>query len=242
MNDTLKYFSLDPVFRKFHHNRMTFSMLYAFTENFVLPISHDEVVHGKASLINKMPGDLWQQFANLRLLFGYMYGHPGKKMLFMGCEFGQREEWTETRSLEWHLLEYPQHRGMQRLVTDLNALLKREPAACTKWTSNGRALNGSIATTPTPASFPSNAARAIPATWWPSSRTSPPSFARTTAWACRSPGHYREIMNTDAEIYSGTNTGNLGGVNADPVPWNDRPYSLSLRLPPLAVVFFKLSR
>ncbi len=128
MNDTLKYFSLDPVFRKFHHNRMTFSMLYAFTENFVLPISHDEVVHGKASLLNKMPGDLWQQFANLRLLFGYMYGHPGKKMLFMGCEFGQREEWTETRSLEWNLLEYPQHRGVQRLVTDLNALLKREPA------------------------------------------------------------------------------------------------------------------
>ncbi len=128
MNDTLKYFALDPVYRKYHHGELTFSMLYAFNENFVLPLSHDEVVHGKGSLLNKMPGDLWQQFANLRLLYAYMYAHPGKKLGFMGGELGQRSEWNHDAQIEWELLQYPEHRGLQRLVTDLNALYRREPA------------------------------------------------------------------------------------------------------------------
>jgi 1,4-alpha-glucan branching enzyme len=241
MNDTLKYMSLDPVFRKFHHNRMTFSMLYAFTENFVLPISHDEVVHGKASLINKMPGDLWQQFANLRLLLGYLHGHPGKKMLFMGCEFGQREEWTETRGLEWHLLEYPQHQGVQRLVADLNALHKREPALHEvdfhwqgfEWLDCNDA-DASVLSFERRARDPRDLVVVV-ANFTPVVRE---------AYRVGVPelGLYREIFNTDSEIYGGTNVGNLGGVNADPIPWNDRPCSLSLRLPPLAVVFFKPSR
>ncbi len=128
MNDTLSYFSKDPVYRRYEHNKLTFSLLYAFTENFVLPFSHDEVVHGKNSLLHKMPGDMWQQFANLRLLFAYQYAHPGKKLLFMGQEFGQRDEWYEARSLDWHLLQYESHRGVQRLVGDLNKLLAAEPA------------------------------------------------------------------------------------------------------------------
>src|SRR5438046_2191956 len=128
MNDTLKYFSLDPVHRKYEHNKITFSMLYAFTENFVLPFSHDEVVHGKNSLLHKMPGDLWQQFANLRLLYGYQYAHPGKKLLFMGQEFAQRDEWSEARSLDWHLLQWDSHRGIQKLIADLNRVFAAEPA------------------------------------------------------------------------------------------------------------------
>jgi hypothetical protein len=128
MNDTLAYFSTDPIHRKYHQNKLTFSMLYAFTENFVLPFSHDEVVHGKNSLLHKMPGDMWQQFANLRLLYAYQYGHPGKKLLFMGQEFGQRSEFSEARSLDWHLLQYDSHRGIQRLIADLNKLYAAEPA------------------------------------------------------------------------------------------------------------------
>ena len=128
MNDTLAYFELDPIHRKYHHSRMTFSMLYAFTENFVLPLSHDEVVHGKRSILNKMPGDLWQQFANVRLLYAYQYAHPGKKLLFMGSEFGQRTEWNFEQQLEWNLLNFPEHAGLQRLVGDLNRLYKAEPA------------------------------------------------------------------------------------------------------------------
>ncbi len=241
MNDTLEYFSLDPVFRKFHHNRMTFSMLYAFTENFVLPLSHDEVVHGKASLLHKMPGDMWQQFANLRLLFGYFYGHPGKKMLFMGGEFGQREEWSEAHSLEWHLLDYPLHQGVQRLVADLNALLKREPALHEldfnwqgfEWLDCNDADNSVL-------SFERRArdsrdVLAVVANFTPIVRDN-------YRVGVPEPGLYREILNTDSEGYGGSNVGNLGGVTADSVPWNGRPYSLRLRLPPLAVVFFKLDR
>ena len=128
MHDTLDYMRQEPIYRKYHHDRLTFSIWYAFFENFVLPLSHDEVVHGKGSLIGKMPGDAWQQFANLRLLYGYMWGHPGKKLLFMGGEFGQRREWTHDGGLEWWVLQYPEHAGLQRWVADLNALYRAEPA------------------------------------------------------------------------------------------------------------------
>ena len=143
MHDTLAvHVSRDPIHRKFHHSELTFRMLYAFTENFVLPLSHDEVVHGKGSLIGKMPGDDWQKFANLRLLFGYMYGQPGKKLLFMGGEFGQWREWNHDQSLDWHLTEYPSHAGLQRFVEDLNKLYRTEPAMHRAWTGLDRASSG----------------------------------------------------------------------------------------------------
>ena len=241
MNDTLKYITLDPVFRKFHHNRMTFSMLYAFTENFVLPLSHDEVVHGKASLLHKMPGDMWRQFANLRLLYGYMYGHPGKKMLFMGGEFAQREEWTETTSLEWNLLQYPPHQGVQRLVTDLNALQKHESALHEvdfnwqgfEWLDCNDADNSVL-------SFERHGRDSRESVVVVANFT--PVVREDYRVGVPEPGLYREILNTDSERYGGSNVGNLGGVNSEPLPWNDRPFSIKLRLPPLGVVFFKLAR
>ncbi|MGD0839992.1 MAG: 1,4-alpha-glucan branching protein GlgB [Candidatus Acidiferrales bacterium] len=241
MNDTLKYFSLDPIYRKFQHNRMTFSMLYAFTENFVLPLSHDEVVHGKASLLHKMPGDMWQQFANLRLLYGYLYSHPGKKLLFMGGEFAQREEWNQDTSLEWHLLEYAPHQGVQRLVADLNALCKREPALHEvdfewqgfEWLDCTDAEDSVL-------SFVRRARNGkdflvVVANFTPVVR-------ENYRVGVPEPGLYREILNTDAELYGGGNVGNLGGVNADQIPWSNLPDSLNLRLPPLAVTIFKLDR
>ena len=238
MNDTLDYFSREPIHRKFHHNRMTFSMLYAFTENFVLPLSHDEVVHGKGSLINKMPGDLWQQFANLRLLYGYMTAHPGKKLLFMGSEFGQRSEWNHDTSLQWDLLQYPEHRGVQRMVADLNALYRREPALHQvdfqwqgfQWIDCNDA-DASVL------SFIRRAreqwdAIVIVANFTPVAR-------EKYRVGVPDPGWYRELFNSDAEYYGGSNYGNAGGVMAEPVPWMGMNYSLPLRLPPLATLYFK---
>ena len=238
MNDTLDYFSREPIHRKYHHNRMTFSMLYAFTENFVLPLSHDEVVHGKGSLINKMPGDLWQQFANLRLLYGYMSAHPGKKLLFMGSEFGQRSEWNHDTSLEWDLLQYPEHRGVQRMVADLNALYRREPALHQvdfqwqgfQWIDCNDA-DASVL------SFIRRAreqwdAIVVVANFTPVAR-------EKYRVGVPDPGWYRELFNSDAEFYGGSNYGNAGGVMAEPVPWMGMNYSLPLRLPPLATLYFK---
>ena len=241
MNDTLSYFSVDPIYRKYHHNRMTFSMLYAFTENFVLPLSHDEVVHGKASLINKMPGDLWQQFANLRLFFGYLMAHPGKKLMFMGGEFGQRGEWNPDTSLEWHLLDYDTHLGLQTLTADLNAIYRNEPSLyevdfdwhgfewidCTDADSSvlsflRRAKDQSDFTV-------------IVANFTPVQRDA-------YRVGVPEPGFYREIMNTDAEKYGGTNVGNLGGVHAEAIPWNNHPYSIHVRMPALGVIYFKHER
>jgi 1,4-alpha-glucan branching enzyme len=238
MNDTLDYFSREPIHRKFHHNRMTFSMLYAFTENFVLPLSHDEVVHGKGSLINKMPGDLWQQFANLRLLYGYMTAHPGKKLLFMGSEFGQRSEWNHSTSLQWDLLQYPEHRGVQRMMADLNALYRREPALYEvdfqwqgfQWIDCNDA-DASVL------SFMRRArdqrdAIVVVANFTPVAR-------EKYRVGVPEPGWYRELFNSDAEFYGGSNYGNAGGVMAEPVPWMGMNYSLPLRLPPLATLYFK---
>ncbi len=241
MNDTLQYFSLDPIYRKYNHNRMTFSMLYAFTENFVLPLSHDEVVHGKSSLINKMPGDLWQQFANLRLLYGYFYGHPGKKMLFMGSEFGQRSEWDASTSLEWGLLAYPQHQGLQRLVADLNALYQREPALHQvdfdwhgfDWIDCNDAA-ASILSFLRRARDPQEIVVVL-------ANFTPVPHERYRV-GVPEPGYYRELLNTDGACYGGTDVGNAGGVMAEWVPWMGRPYSIPVRVPPLGVIYFKLQR
>ncbi len=238
MNDTLSYMQLDPIYRKFNHNRMTFSMLYAFTENFVLPLSHDEVVHGKRSLLHKMPGDMWQQFANLRLYYGYLFGHPGKKLLFMGGEFGQRAEWYHATSLEWHLLAYEPHQGIQRLVADLNRLYAAEPALHEvdfdwhgfEWIDCNDA-DSSVLSFLRRAKDPENFLVVVT------------NFTPVVREAYRvgvpAPGFYREVLNTDAGVYGGSNVGNRGGVQAEPVPWLGRPYSLNLRLPPLGALFFK---
>jgi len=241
MNDTLSYFSVDPIYRKYHHNRMTFSMLYAFTENFVLPLSHDEVVHGKASLINKMPGDLWQQFANMRLFLGYLTGHPGKKLMFMGGEFGQRAEWNSETSLEWHLLEYEPHRGLQTLAADLNAIYRNEPSLHQvdfdwhgfEWidcTDADSSILSFLRRARDPGDF-----IAVVANFTPVQRDG-------YRVGVPEAGFYREIMNTDAEKYGGTNVGNLGGVHAEAIPWNNQPFSIYLRMPALAVIYFKHER
>ncbi len=241
MNDTLKYFELDPIYRKYHHNRMTFSMLYAFTENFVLPYSHDEVVHGKRPLVYKMPGDSWQQFATLRAAYGYMYGHPGKKLLFMGGEFAQTSEWNHDTSLDWHLLEYEPHRGVHRLVADLNRLYRSEPALYEvdfdwpgfEWLD----CNDSDASA---LSFLRRGKNAEDVMVVVSNFT--PMVRENYRVGVPQPGFYREMLNTDADIYGGGNVGNLGGVEAEPVPWLGRSYSIKLTLPPLATLFLKPQR
>ncbi len=241
MNDTLGYFEQDPVHRKYHHNRMTFSMLYAFTENFVLPFSHDEVVHGKSSLLNKMPGDLWQQFANLRLLYGYMYAHPGKKLMFMGGEFGQRAEWDCNTGLEWNLLEFPEHRGLQALTADLNAVYRNEPALHEvefdwhgfEWLDCNDA-DGSVLSFLRRAKDPNQFLIIV--------TNNTPVLREEYRVGVPEPGFYREIFNTDSERYGGSNAGNLGGVHAETIPWGVHPYSINLRLPPLAALYFKHDR
>jgi len=241
MNDTLQYLALDPIYRKYHHSRMTFSMLYAFTENFVLPLSHDEVVHGKSSLLHKMPGDMWQQFANLRLLYGYQYGHPGKKLLFMGDEFGQRAEWNHDASLEWHLLEFEAHRGLQRLVVDLNKLYAAEPALHEvdfdwhgfEWLDCNDA-DSSVLSFVRRAKSRNDFLVAV--------ANFTPVVRQNYRVGVPEAGFYRELLNTDAAIYGGSNVGNSGGVEAEPVPWMGHPHSLSLHLPPLGAVFFKPQR
>jgi 1,4-alpha-glucan branching enzyme len=238
MNDTLKYFSADPVYRKYEHNKLTFSFLYAFSENFLLPFSHDEVVHGKNSLLHKMPGDLWQQFANLRLLFGYHYAHPGKKLLFMGQEFAQRREWNETRSLDWHLLQHDSHRGIQRLIVDLNGLYAAQPALHQvdfewqgfEWLDANDADNSVLSFVRRGKNPEDLLAIVVNAT---------PVVREAYRIGVPQSGFYAEILNTDATPYGGSNVGNLGGVHAEPVPHMGRPYSIPLTLPPLATLFLK---
>jgi 1,4-alpha-glucan branching enzyme len=238
MNDTLNYFSKDSIFRRYEHNKLTFSLLYAFSENFMLPFSHDEVVHGKNSLLHKMPGDMWQQFANLRLLFAYQYAHPGKKLLFMGQEIAQRQEWSETRSVDWHLLEYESHRGIQRLVADLNKLLAGESALYQvdfdwqgfEWVDANDSDN-SVFSFIRRGKDPDDLLIVI--------LNATPVVRYGYHIGVPLPGHYEEILNTDAAIYGGSNVGNLGGMNAGEHAWQGRRYSLALTLPPLAAVFLK---
>ncbi len=238
MNDTLRYMAFDPIHRQFHHNELTFSMLYAFHENFILPLSHDEVVHGKRSLLEKMPGDDWQKFANLRLLFGYMYAHPGKKLLFMGSELAQRGEFWEAGTVDWALEKSPWHRGIQNLLGDLNHLHAREPAlhevdfewSGFEWIDANDAAASVL-------SFLRRARKSEELIIAICNFT--PVAREEYRVGVPRPGYYREVLNTDSRHYEGTDMGNSGGVNAEPIPWNDRPYSIKLRLPPLAVMYFK---
>jgi len=238
MHDTLEYFCKDPIYRKHHHGQLTFSMLYAFTENFIISLSHDEVVYGKGSLLEKMSGDDWQKFANLRLLLGYMYAHPGKKLLFMGGEFGQRWEWYHEKSLDWHLLKYPPHQGVQRWVRDLNQFYRNEPAlyeidfepAGFEWIDfydwersiisfirKGESTKDIILVvcnfTPVP--------------------------HHNYKVGAPMGGFWKEMLNSDAKEYGGSGQGNFGGVEAAPIHFHNRDHSLSLTLPPLGILFFK---
>jgi 1,4-alpha-glucan branching enzyme len=238
MNDTLRYLSKDPVYRKYEHGSLTFSMIYAFSENFILPLSHDEVVHGKGSLLDKMPGDLWQKFANLRLLYGYMYGHPGKKLLFMGSEIAQWREWSHDESLDWHLLEWRDHQGILRLVCDLNALYRAQPALHQvdfewqgyEWLELHDWENSVIA-------FLRRARNPDDAIVVVCNFT--PVVRDNYRIGVPTGGYYREIFNSDSEIYGGANIGNQGGAWGVPEPHAGRPFHLSLRLPPLGVLYLK---
>jgi 1,4-alpha-glucan branching enzyme len=237
MNDTLRYMAEDPINRRWHHDKMTFGLIYAFSENFMLPISHDEVVHGKGSMLNKMPGDDWQKFANLRAYYGFMWGHPGKKLLFMGQELGQRHEWRENESLPWELLEHAPHQGVQRLVGDLNRLYRDQPAlhrldcdaAGFEWINShdadtsvfswvrrdgqGQMMLVVCNFTPVPR---------------PGFRLGVPEGAH--AW--------REVLNTDSAFYGGSNLGNgAQPLGAQEHSMNGRRLSIELTLPPLATVF-----
>ena len=238
MHDMLHYFSEDPVYRKFHHNNITFSLLYAFTENFVLPISHDEVVHGKRSLINKMPGDEWQQFANARAFLAYMYAHPGKKLLFMGQEIGQREEWNYNESVRWELLTFDFHQKLQNLVRELNHFYRANPALYEvdfhysgfDWVDFHDVENSIIA-------FLRRAADPSEFLLFICNFT--PVLREKYEVGVGEEGVYQEVLNTDAAIFGGSNAGNPTPVQARPVPRHGRKYSISITLPPLAVVAFR---
>ncbi|MBV9404509.1 MAG: 1,4-alpha-glucan branching protein GlgB [Acidobacteriaceae bacterium] len=240
MHDTLQYMSQDPLFRKFHHHELTFRMVYAFNENFVLPLSHDEVVYGKGSLIGKMPGDNWQKFANLRLLFSYMYAQPGKKLLFMGGEFGQWSEWNHDRSLDWPLLGFAPHAGLRLLIGDLNALYRTEPALHTcensaasfEWIDVHDSEKNVLSFLRKGRS--SGEIIAIIGNFSPVPRSS-------YRIGVPRKGFWKEILNSDATQYGGSGKGNFGGVDTVPIPLHGRNYSITIDLPPLAAVFFKWS-
>jgi 1,4-alpha-glucan branching enzyme len=236
MHDTLAYFSRDPVHRRFHHDQLTFSLIYAFSENFVLPLSHDEVVHGKGSLLGKMPGDPWQKLANLRALYGYMWAHPGKKLLFMGGEIGQEQEWRSDGSLDWHLLEQPEHAGVQELVRDLNVHYRDEPAlwevdfepAGFRWLEANDADANVVAF----ARFAAEDARVLVCAC---------NFSPVPRHGYRvglpRDGSWRELLNTDDERYGGGGIGNAGTLEAERTPWHDQPFSAAVTLPPLGVLW-----
>jgi 1,4-alpha-glucan branching enzyme len=238
MHDTLKYFSQDPVFRKYHHSQITFSIWYAFTENFVLPLSHDEVVHGKGALIGKMPGDEWQQFANLRLLYGAMWAHPGKKLLFMGGEFGQRREWQHEESLEWHVLQFPGHAGVQRWLGDLNRCYRAQPALYEKdFSGDGFEWVDFHDWEESVVSFLRHGNRPEETVLVVCNFT--PVLRHNYRVGVPHGGYWQELLNSDAAIYGGSGSGNLGGVEAAPVAAQGHRHSLALTLPPLGVVYLR---
>ncbi len=238
MHDTLKYVAKNPIHKKFHHNQLTFSLWYAFSENFVLPLSHDEVVHGKKSLLGKMPGDEWQKFANLRLLFAYMYGHPGKKLIFMGGEIGQWKEWNHDEGLEWYILDYPSHRGIQNWIKDLNHLYTYDPALydndfsheCFEWINFGDYENSVI-------SFMRTSKDRQDSLIFVLNFTPVPRYNYRLAMP--GGGYYEEILNSDSERYWGSNIGNYGKVLSEPVPWDGKQFSINLSIPPLGAVILR---
>ena len=238
MHDMLAFFQYDPIYRRFHQNQITFGLLYAFSENFILALSHDEVVYGKRTLLDKMPGDVWQRFANLRLLYAYMYSHPGKKMLFMGGEFGQWREWNHDTSLDWHLCEYEPHRGLQRLTRDLNQLYRQEPALHEidfdwngfQWIDFSDSTNSVIA-------YLRKARKADETIICVCNFTPVPRYGYRIGVPER--GWYRELMNTDGIAYGGSNIGNGGGLHAHETPSHGFPYSLTMTLPPLSALLLK---
>jgi 1,4-alpha-glucan branching enzyme len=236
MHDTLLYFQKDPIYRGFHHHTLTFSLMYAFSENFILPLSHDEVVHGKGSLLAKMPGDRWQQLANLRSLYAYMWAHPGKKLLFMGSELAQPSEWNYRESLPWHLLEHSEHSGVQALVRELNRVYRGEPAlwevdfdsAGFRWLE----ANDASANVVVFARFSRDGKRSLVCAM----NLSPvprPGYRIGLPAA----GRWREVLNTDSSYYGGSDVGNLGGIACEERPWRDLPFSAEVTLPPLGVVW-----
>jgi 1,4-alpha-glucan branching enzyme len=240
MHDTLEYFSKDPVHRRFHQNELTFSLWYAFTENFILPLSHDEVVHGKGSLLSKMPGDEWQKFANLRLLLGLMYGHPGKKLLFMGAELGERNEWNHEGSPDWRLLNEPKHEGIQRWVSDLNGAVRREPALHQfdfdsrgfEWVDMSDAAS-SVLSFLRKGTDPKDSVLVV--------CNNTPVPRRNYFVGIPRKGTWSELLNSDAEYYGGSGMGNFGEVETNYVQAQGKPYSLNLTLPPLACLFLRRS-
>ena len=238
MNDTLDLMGMEPSERVQNYHKLTFAIAYAFSERFVLPLSHDEVVHGKGSLIGKMPGDAWQQFANLRALYGYMWAHPGKKLLFMGGEFGQRREWTHDGDLEWWVTGMEEHGGMQRWVADLNRLYRAEPALFEvdfahegfEWIDCSDNESSVVAFLRKPRK--GGPLLLIACNFTPLPRTN---------YVLGAPvgGTWQEVLNSDARDYGGAGWGNLGGVEAAPVAAHGRPFSLTLTLPPLGIVYMK---
>jgi 1,4-alpha-glucan branching enzyme len=237
MHDALGYIQHEPIHRQYHHDEMTFAMVYAYSEHFVLPISHDEVVHGKGSLVGRMPGDRWQQLANLRAFLAFMWAHPGKKLLFMGSEFAQSGEWASQRSLDWSLLQFSEHAGILRTVSDLNNVYRATPAlwqrdddpggfewidagdaqgnifTWIRWDKNGQPLACAANFSPTPHE---NYRIGLPIS-----------------------GRWIEVLNTDADVYGGSGVGNLGGVEAVEVQWQGRPASAQIVLPPLAAIYLR---
>jgi 1,4-alpha-glucan branching enzyme len=240
MHDMFEYFKHDPIHRQFHHQNITFSMLYAFTENFVLPVSHDEVVHLKHHLISKMPGDEWQRFANTRAFLAYMFGHPGKKLLFMGVDIGQTSEWNHDDSLPWHLLQWPVHHTLMTMVKELNWFYRREPALHEvedsydgfEWI-DFRDVNGSSI------SFIRYARDREDFLVFACNFTPVPRHDYRIG--VPRGGAYREVFNTDAAMFGGSNMGNMGETIADDFASHGRPASIRITLPPLAVVVFKPS-
>jgi 1,4-alpha-glucan branching enzyme len=238
MHDTLSYFQQDPIYRRYHHHELTFSLMYAFSENFILPLSHDEVVHGKGSLYSKMPGDRWQKLANLRALYAYMWAHPGKKLLFMGGELAQEREWSHERSLDWHLLEQPDNAGIQRLVRDLNHLYRGEPALWELdsdpsgfWWIEPNDADGNVMAFARRSSSDETRLVVFVANFSPVPR-------HGYRLGLPHSGRWREAMNTDSTFYGGTDVGNLGAVEPEPVPWHGQPVSAEVTLPPLAAIWF----
>ena len=238
MNDTLAYIEHDPIHRKWHHGEISFSLIYAFTENFILPFSHDEVVHGKGSILDKMPGDDWQQFANARLLYTYMWTHPGKKLLFMGCEFGQWAEWSEAKSLDWHLKDFDRHEALSTLIRDLNNLYTSQKALYEhdfswdgfEWIDLHNGEQSILAYMRKGSSEDDRVLCVFNLT---------PTPRQNYKLGVPAEGHYEELLNSDSAAYWGSNQGNAGGVSSQPIAWQEQPHSIEITLPPLSALMFK---